>query len=94
MAAQDYDLGHRGKIGFHEFLRMFRRHLLDLQVGPPHPRTSCPVLPHALLVCFFDNRWWLGVPFTLQLPIIPVLYCCRWHSSRVSCMTSSVWGRL
>ncbi len=45
MAAQDYDLDHRGKIGFHEFLRMFRRHLLDLQVGLSQSRTSCLVRP-------------------------------------------------
>lgn len=27
----DYDISHSGKIGFYEFLRMFRRHLLDIE---------------------------------------------------------------
>ena len=71
VSAQEYDLGHRGKIGFHEFLRMFRRHLLDLQVGPPHPHTSCSVRSKGSLDYFFHGCRWLGALCTFLLPTIP-----------------------
>jgi hypothetical protein len=52
---EEFDQDHTGKIGFYQFLRMFRQHLIDLEVCCPGHRVFCNSAVQPVLAAFGDR---------------------------------------